>query len=121
MADLGYGDDCFYTNAVKCHPAENRDPTEEELGNCRGHLEAELDAVDPAVVVTTGKHATATLLAFEGIELDGFVESVCDPVECPTLGVTCLPVLHPSYLEVWLSRLDLTEEAYRERIAAALP
>ncbi|WP_435063565.1 uracil-DNA glycosylase [Halobaculum sp. EA56] len=121
VADLGYGDDCFYTNAAKCHPPENRDPTDEELSNCRGHLEAELDIVDPEVVVTTGKHATATLLAFEGIALDGFLDRVCDPVECPTLGVRCLPVLHPSYQEVWLSRLDLTEAEYRERIAEHLP
>ena len=121
MADLGYGDDCVYTNAVKCHPEGNRDPTDEELANCRGHLRAELTAVDPAVAVTTGKHATATLLAFEGIELDGFLDGVCEPVDCPTLGVTCLPILHPSYREVWLSRLDLSEAEYRDRIAAELP
>ena len=121
LAALGYGDDCLFTNAVKCHPAGNRDPTAEELANCRGHLEAEIDAVAPAVVVTTGRHATTTLLAFEGVELDGFLDAVCEPVECPTLGVTCLPILHPSYQAVWLSRLDLTEDEYRERIAAHLP
>ncbi|QZP36702.1 uracil-DNA glycosylase [Halobaculum magnesiiphilum] len=121
MRELGYGDDCFFTNAAKCHPEDNRDPTDAELSNCRGHLETELGIVDPAVVVTTGKHATATLLAFEGIELDGFLDSVCEPIECPTLGVTCLPILHPSYREVWLSRLGLSAEEYRERIAVHLP
>ncbi|QZY00605.1 uracil-DNA glycosylase [Halobaculum rubrum] len=121
IRDLGYGDDCFLTNAAKCHPESDRDPTDEELANCRGHLETELDVVDPEVVVTTGKHATATLLAFEGIELDGFLDAVCEPIECPTLGVTCLPILHPSYREVWLSRLGLSPEEYRERIAAELP
>jgi len=121
VADLGYGDDCFYTNAVKCHPEGNRDPADGERSACRGHLRAELDAVDPEVAVTTGKHATATLLAFEGVEIDGFLDRVCEPVECPTLGVTCLPILHPSYREVWLSRLGLSEAEYRDRIAAALP
>ncbi|SHH14987.1 uracil-DNA glycosylase [Halobaculum gomorrense] len=121
MADLGYGGDCLFTNAVKCHPPGNRDPTDEELRNCRGHLETELDIVDPETVVTTGKHATATLLAFEGVALDGFLDRVSDPVDCPTLGVRRLPVLHPSYREVWLSRLDLTEAEYRARIAEHLP
>lgn len=125
FADLGYADRAFYTNAVKCFPegeeGSNREPTDEELSNCRGHLEAELEAVDPAVVVATGRHATATLLAFEGEELDGFLDSVCEPRECPTLGVTLLPILHPSYQEVWLSRLGLTEAEYRERIAVRLP
>lgn len=121
IRDLGYGDDCFFTNAVKCHPEDNRDPTAEELANCRDHLETEVEVVDPAVVVTTGKHATATLLAFEEIELDGFLDAVCEPIECPTLGVTCLPILHPSYQEVWLSRLGLSETEYRGRIAEHLP
>ncbi|MXR41750.1 uracil-DNA glycosylase [Halobaculum sp. WSA2] len=121
VRDLGYGDDCFFTNAAKCHPENDRDPTETELTNCRGHLETELEVVDPAVVVTTGKHATATLLAFEGIELDGFLDAVCEPIDCPTLGVTCLPILHPSYQEVWLSRLDLSDAEYRERISERLP
>lgn len=121
MRGLDYGDDCFFTNAAKCHPEDNRDPTDTELANCRGHLETELEVVDPAVVVTTGKHATATLLAFEGIEPNGFPDSVCEPIGCPTLGVTCLPILRPSYREVWLSRLDLSAEEYRDRIAAHLP
>ena len=121
IRDLGYGDDCFFTNAAKCHPENDRDPTDEELANCRGHLEAELDIVDPDVVVTTGKHATATLLAFEGIELDSFLDSVCEPIDCRVLGVTCLPILHPSYQEVWLSRLELSDAEYRERISERLP
>ena len=125
LADLGYGDRAYYTNAVKCFPegedGGNREPTDGELSNCRTHLESELAVVDPAVVVATGRHATETLLAFEGRALDGFLNSVCEPVDLPDLGVTLLPILHPSYQEVWLSRLDLTEDEYRERIAAHLP
>lgn len=43
------------TNAVRCRPPENRDPRTEELDNCRCYLEAEITAVDPAVIVTLGK------------------------------------------------------------------
>jgi uracil-DNA glycosylase family 4 len=43
------------TNCVRCRPPDNRDPTDEELGNCRGYLESEIDAVDPEVIVTLGK------------------------------------------------------------------
>ncbi|WP_135821485.1 uracil-DNA glycosylase [Halostella litorea] len=43
------------TNCVRCRPPDNRDPTGEELSNCREYLEAEIAAVDPAVVVTLGK------------------------------------------------------------------
>ena len=123
---LGYGDRAYYTNAVKCFPSDeeeesNREPTREELDNCRRHLETELAQVEPAVVVTTGRHATETILAFEGEELDGFLDTVLDPVDCPSLGVTLVPILHPSYQEVWLSRLGYSPEAYEAAIAARLP
>jgi uracil-DNA glycosylase family 4 len=48
-------EDVRITNCVRCRPPDNRDPTTEELANCRGYLEAEIDRVDPAVIVTLGK------------------------------------------------------------------
>lgn len=53
VADIGYGDDAYYTNAVKCVPVDptdptsNREPTPEERTNCRPHLLTELETVDP--------------------------------------------------------------------------
>lgn len=130
LADAGYGhDECYFTNAVKCFPAAdtapdeaptNREPTAEERVNCRPYLLAEIEQVDPLAVVTTGKHATKSVLAAEGRDLDGFLDSVLDPVPCPGLETTVLPLLHPSYQEVWLSRLDHTRESYVAAIREAL-
>jgi uracil-DNA glycosylase family 4 len=123
FSELGY--DPYYTNAVKCFPSDgtgsNREPEAEERENCRTHLLTEIERVKPEVVVATGKHATQSLLAAEGETLDGFLDSVLEPRPLPTLGTTLLPLLHPSYQEVWLSRLGLDSATYRERIAAALP
>ncbi|SEO52945.1 DNA polymerase [Halogranum amylolyticum] len=47
--------DVRITNCVRCRPPENRDPTKEELSNCRGYLEHEIELVDPEVIVTLGK------------------------------------------------------------------
>ena len=122
---LGYADRTFYTNAVKCFPSDgegsNREPAPDELDSCRSHLEAEAAAIAPEVVVATGKHATETVLSFDGRELDGFLDSVLEPVECASLNATLLPILHPSYQEVWLSRLGYDREEYRAEIAAHLP
>jgi uracil-DNA glycosylase len=71
--------------------------------------------------VATGKHATASLLAFDGRAVDGFLESVLEPVRIEALGVDVLPILHPSYQEVWLARLGYDEPAYRAAIADRLP
>lgn len=47
--------DVRITNCVRCRPPDNRDPSADELANCRGYLEREIDLVDPAVIVTLGK------------------------------------------------------------------
>jgi uracil-DNA glycosylase family 4 len=122
FARLGY--EPYYTNAVKCFPAggsgSNREPTGDERANCRRHLERELSLVGPDVVVSTGRHATATMLAFEGREVEGFVDRVLEPEELPSLGVTLLPILHPSYQEVWVARLGYDGGAYEAAIGEVL-
>jgi len=113
LADAGFGrEDCYYTNAVKCHPPENRDPTNEELANCRPYLVEEVETVDPRAVLTTGKHATKTVLALDGDSPERFLDSVLEPRWSDTLGVSVVPLLHPSYQEVWLSRLGYDDESY---------
>ncbi len=142
VADAGLAGDCYFTNAVKCFPAEttadggggddaggsgdtradadhpdNRPPTEAELANCRGHLEAELATVEPALVLPTGRHATRTVLALGGADpdavlADGFVETVLDSIDAPALDAAVVPLLHPSYADVWRSRLGYDRAEY---------
>lgn len=50
------------TNCVRCRPPENRDPRVGELSNCRPHLEAEVEFVDPELVVALGKIPAEYLL-----------------------------------------------------------
>ncbi len=93
LADAGFDhDDCYYTNAVKCHPPANRNPTSEELANCRPYLVEEIETVEPWAVLTTGKHATETVL--DDDSFDGFLDSVLDPRKSDALGVPVIPVLH---------------------------
>jgi len=125
FTDLGYDpDELYFTNAVKCFPegadGSNREPTGEERSNCRPYLEREIRGVEPRAVIATGKHATESLLATENRTLDGFLESVLEPVSLPDLDTTLVPVLHPSYQEVWVSRLDYTHESYLAAIEEAL-
>ncbi|WP_436925383.1 uracil-DNA glycosylase [Halosimplex amylolyticum] len=54
--------DVRISNCVRCRPPDNRDPTDEELANCRGYLETEIDRIDPEVVVTLGKVPAEHLL-----------------------------------------------------------
>jgi len=54
--------DVRITNCVRCRPPENRDPTGEELANCRGYLDGEIATVEPTLVVTLGKVPSEHLL-----------------------------------------------------------
>lgn len=54
--------DVRITNVVRCRPPDNRDPRGAELANCRGYFDAEVAAIDPAVIVTLGKVPAEHLL-----------------------------------------------------------
>lgn len=52
----------YIANVVMCRPPGNRDPKPEEISACRPNLEAKVDLIRPAVVMTLGNFATRTLL-----------------------------------------------------------
>ncbi|AAG20230.1 MULTISPECIES: uracil-DNA glycosylase [Halobacterium] len=87
-------EDVRITNCVRCRPPDNRDPHSEELANCRSHLVAEVDSVDPAVIVTLGKVPSEHVL-----ERSVAVTGEAGSVERVSLGGTTRDVvvcLHPA-------------------------
>jgi DNA polymerase len=62
--EVGLTRDRFYIcNVLKSRPPANRDPLPTEVEACRPWLEAQLDLIDPLVVVTLGNFASKLLLA----------------------------------------------------------
>jgi DNA polymerase len=60
--------DCYIANVVKCRPPGNRDPQPDELAACRPWLEAQVELIQPRVVLTLGNFSTKLLLnTSEGI------------------------------------------------------
>jgi DNA polymerase len=49
--------DVFIANVVKCRPPGNRDPEPLEIDACSSYLDRQERALDPAVVVTLGRHS----------------------------------------------------------------
>jgi len=47
----------FITNVVKCRPPDNRDPEPDEIAACLPYLRRQLEVLDPALVVTLGRHS----------------------------------------------------------------
>ncbi len=54
--------DVFITNVVKCRPPGNRDPEPGEIAACAPFLRRQLEALDPALVVTLGRHSLQTFM-----------------------------------------------------------
>jgi DNA polymerase len=91
LQEMGLDRDQFYVcNTTKCRPPGNRDPHPDEIAACRPFLEAQLEHVDPEVVVTLGNFATKLLLdTTEGItRLRGR--------SYPYRGAVLVPTFHPA-------------------------
>ena len=111
LRDLGLARrDVRITNCVRCRPPDNRDPTAEELANCRPHLERELDSVDPEVVVALGKVPAEHLLG-RSVPVTAEAGSVHDAriAGTPRRVLVCV---HPA--------ATLYDPSQRETFAAAL-
>jgi DNA polymerase len=50
-------EDVFITNVVKCRPPDNRDPEPDEVAACAPYLKRQLEVLDPALIVTLGRHS----------------------------------------------------------------
>jgi DNA polymerase len=88
-------EDVFITNVVKCRPPDNRDPESDEIAACAPYLHRQLEALDPALVVTLGRHSMATFRP--GVRISQ-VHGTTAPVD-PAAGArdaTMLAMYHPA-------------------------
>jgi uracil-DNA glycosylase len=71
----------FITNVVKCRPPGNRDPEPAEIAACAPYLKRQLAVLDPALVVTLGRHSLQTFMPGARI---GAVHGTTQPVDPDT-------------------------------------
>ena len=55
-------EEVYITNVVKCRPPANRDPEPAEIAACAPYLRRQLEVLDPALVVTLGRHSLGTFM-----------------------------------------------------------
>lgn len=93
LEEIGLARDQVYiANVVKCRPPGNRDPQPDEIAACRPYLEAQIDEIHPAVLVTLGNFSSKLLIgASEGItKLRGRTYPYRDT------GAVIVPTYHPA-------------------------
>lgn len=99
--------DLYIANVLKCRPPENRNPRRAEIDRCRPWLEAQLEAIDPAVVVPMGNFAL-NLFTEKTISIGKARGKRFDRE-----GRTLLPIYHPAALLYNRSLLPLFREDFR--------
>jgi DNA polymerase len=119
LATLGWQrDDVFITNIVKCRPPENRDPEPDEIAACAPYLQRQLQILDPALVVTLGRHSLGRFMPGERISA---AHGTVRPVD-PTTGAAnalAFALYHPA-AALRATEIERTSYADVARFPAAL-
>jgi uracil-DNA glycosylase len=108
----------FITNLVRCNPRDaagrNRDPTADEIAQCREHLRAELSIARPRIVACLGRMAWMELAG----RTAPFMPMRGQPAEID--GLLLFPMYHPAFVNrgAYPIRLYIRDFARLARLSA---
>jgi len=85
-------EDVYILNVIKCRPPENRNPAPEEVENCSGFLQRQLEAIKPEYICCLGTVAAQNLLDTK--ETIGRLRGQFHEYQ----GIKVLATYHPAYL-----------------------
>jgi uracil-DNA glycosylase len=97
--------DVFINNVLMCRPPGNRDPSSEEVEECKPFLKKRIELIEPKVICTLGNYATKLLTGSER----GITKVHGAPQQREIAGrmVTLYPLFHPAAALRSTSVLDL--------------
>lgn len=85
--------DVYICNTIKCRPPENRDPTPEEKQLCLEYLQAQIDILQPKIILLCGSIAMKSMLG----DKESITKSRGRWFSGPH-NSKMMPIFHPSYL-----------------------
>jgi uracil-DNA glycosylase len=88
-------DDVFITNVVKCRPPDNRDPEPDEVAACAPYLKRQLEILDPALIVTLGRHSMGRFMPGARISQAHGTTAAVDPAS-GARDATVFAMYHPA-------------------------
>lgn len=93
---MGHSRDEFYiANVVKCRPPQNRAPEPSEIEQCAPFLKAQIEMVQPKIIVALGLYA-ASALTGQSASMNGLRGRFHQLAWAPDIKV--MPTYHPAYL-----------------------
>jgi len=108
LAEIGVNrGEVFIANVVKCRPAGNRDPQEDEIAACHDYLVGQIACIKPKVIAALGRHAMYSLispeLSISRVHGRHFFQQ----------GIFFIPIFHPAFALHDESRRGLLREDMR--------
>ena len=85
--------DVYICNTLKCRPPDNRNPLPEEKDACREYLDAQLEILQPKIILLCGGVALQSMLP----QYSGITKVRGKWFDGP-YGSKMMPIFHPSYL-----------------------
>ncbi|MFI3241893.1 MAG: uracil-DNA glycosylase [Alphaproteobacteria bacterium] len=116
LAEIGLSreENIYICNTIKCRPPQNRDPSLQEKLACKEFLDAQIEIINPKVILLCGKVAVSSF-----IETKEPISKIRGKWFNGPNGAKMMPIYHPAYLlrspspEVgkpkWLMQQDLQE------------
>jgi len=116
LATIGWRrEEVFITNVVKCRPPDNRDPEPDEVAACLPYLQRQLQVLDPALVVTLGRHSMGRFIPGARITQ---AHGTLHPVD-PATGATSAMVYAMYHPAAALRAPEVERQSYDD--AAGIP
>lgn len=93
---LSRNEHIYICNTIKCRPPENRNPFPEEKEACWEYLKAQIDIIQPKIILLCGNVAVQSILGNVGgiTKIRGKWFEGKENVH----GAKLMPIFHPSYL-----------------------
>ena len=99
LAGIGLSrEEVFIGNILKCRPPGNRDPQPEEVNACTPYLDRQIRIIQPKIIVTLGRYASAYIFSKARIPFSGIsrVHGKVYHANVLDLGITLIPMYHPA-------------------------
>jgi len=91
--------DCWVTNALRCRPPDNRDPTPDELKSCLPYLAKEIERLKPEIIVPLGRFGiTAVLSLVWKAAVGGGNRWIGWQIPCQEWNAWICPTWHPAHI-----------------------
>ena len=96
-AGISRENDLYIINTVKCRPPENRVPTDEEKSACEKFLHAQIDIMNPKVILFCGATALKSFWADPKVQISK-IRGNWFNVTINNKEYRAMAIFHPSYL-----------------------